>query len=306
METAKLKEFTFDPNVELARTIYRGAYHQVTNLGVGISAEATAELRRFMREYATFLGADKPFFRLDVYMAGRKLWVLEVNTAFVDGWGTALNLSRAAGLPVATDLLWFPKHFCLLDEAYRPELELLVSELGVAGKENHHICEDWKTVAKNEDVYAYGRTQGHNIWPKRGVELDNKMNLQRFRVRWHSELIAIPRMFTPSDTVWADVPSTAFLKFTDKSGSESQRARFSVKAGKPAGSSPFLKRCYNDGTLIAQERIDGRKTWLNGHDRQIQLVVLGNTHMLTGYVQYGLGSIVNDNSIHGPLAFTFE
>lgn len=174
------------------------------------------------------------------------------------------------------------------------------------GSNDHHICEF--PVRINHEchgpIYVYGRLNGSpEVWPENGLVLDNKLNLARFSSHWRGELIATPPTYTFEDTDWAEVPEDVFLKFVDKSGPESVRAGFSVKPRKPRGKSPFLRRCYNEGSLIAQQRIDGVKIQMDSHVRRAQLVALSNAKMITGYVQYGFGDIINDNSLHGPLIF---
>lgn len=302
--SVQFREFDFDANVEVAPVIYRAMAHRVTPVGAAVSSEARAELLEFIRQYAAFIGAgSRPYFRLDVYIAEGKLWVLEVNAAFVDGWGVALNLSRAANAPVDITKLEFPGCFGLIEAAYRPELELLVSELATAGRTNHRICDQWRSGQCSASIYVYGRAEGDQIWPQNGLVLDNKLNLARFSRRWQGDLVGTPTTYTHEDTEWAEVPGDVFLKFVDKSSAESQRARFSVKRGKPTGKSPFLRRCYDTEKLIAQQQINGDQVVVESHPRRVQLVVLSNADMLTGYTQYGLGDIINDDSWHGPLIF---
>lgn len=302
--SVQFRMFEFDPEVEIAPVIYKDTVHKVTPCGAAVSAQVQEELLAFVRQYADFVSAGpNPYFRLDVYVADGKLWVLEANSAFVDGWGVALNLSRAVNAAVATDLLHFPICLGLVEAAYRPELELLITELEISGSIDHRLCEQWQTGNCHGPVYVYGRVEGDYIWPQGGLRLDDKMNLARFSREWQGNLVMTPVTHTHEVTDWSDVPSDVFLKFVDKSSAESQRARFSVAPGKPTGKSPFIRRCYNAGSLIAQQRIYGDKVLVESQERQVQLVILSNTEMLTGYVQFGLGSIINDNSIHGPLVF---
>lgn len=123
----EFKEFKLEPNVQLAPVIYRDTPHRTTPFGAVVRSDAASEMLEFIQQYASFIGAGRnPYFRLDVYVAGGKLWVLEVNAAFVDGWGIALNLSRAVGRTISQNELTFPRCFAMhgsLD--YLPEMELL-------------------------------------------------------------------------------------------------------------------------------------------------------------------------------------
>ncbi len=299
----QFREFDFDPSVKVAPVIYQDQPHRVTPTGATISPGMGAELLEFIQQYAGSIGAGlNPYFRLDVYIRDDKLWVLEVNTAFVDGWGVALNLSRAAKAPVGIDELFFPRCFGMESSDYRPELELLIEELRIAGRTRHHICTPWSRPDCRGPVYVYGRDDSALHWPENGWTLDNKLNLAWFSELWEGELVMTPKTYSATSD-WADVPDNVFLKFVDKGSPEAIRAGFSVMPGKPAGKAPFIRRCYNAGDLIAQERVYGMRLPVEGRERQVQLVVLSNAQMLTGYVQYGAGIIVNDNSIHGPLIF---
>jgi hypothetical protein len=95
-----------------------------------------------------------------------------------------------------------------------------------------------------------------------------------------------------------EVPKEVVLKFCDKNSSECERARQSVLFGKPSGKAPFIKRCYNAETLLGQEVIQPTRE----NDRSCQLIIFAiGDEPITGYVQYGWGQIINDNSVHGPL-----
>src|SRR5690606_20317646 len=102
--------------------------------GVVLSAKVKAELERFLEEYNAFLKVEQaPYYRIDAYFDQNTLWVLEVNAAFVDGWGTALNLSRASWISLDPKAMVFPKLFATVEEEYLPELQLLIDELAVLG-----------------------------------------------------------------------------------------------------------------------------------------------------------------------------
>lgn len=236
---------------------------------------------------------------MDIYPNEGKLEVIEVNTAFVDGWGIALNLSRAAGQPLdASDI--FPSKFLTTESQYRPELQLLIGELAIGAVEIEDLsgCDD--------PVYVYGRVTDppENVLPRRGKEFDDKRLLAEFSRTWDSSIVTTPKSYSveQGDT-WQDVPDDVYIKFVDKSSDESEKARFSVKKGKPTGKAPFLKRAFNEGKLIAQDTIPEYWQEIQETQKATQLVVLNQGNFLTGYVQYGNGCIINDNSVHAPLLF---
>jgi hypothetical protein len=249
--------------------------------------------------------------RLDVYPDEDKLAVLEVNTAFVDGWGTALNLNRATGEVLDTTGV-FPDRFGLMEERYRPELALLLGELAVRGQRGTSL-EEWseqEEAAQETPIYVYGRRQDETplVLPRDGLKLDNKLILACFSPYWEGDFVEIPETFAQgTGTPWDEVPADVYLKFIDKSSPEAARARASVIRGKPSGKAPFLRRAYTDDKLIAQRIVPQyiEETGEMGQ-RAAQLVVLAKGDFLTGYVQYGLGTLINDDSIHGPLRFAPE
>jgi hypothetical protein len=295
------RDFSLDPSI-VAHVIYRDYPHQTTGRGVVLDSAVTSELQAFLAAFTASLGNDhKPYYRIDAYFDEESLWILEVNAAFVDGWGTALNLARASGIEVDLGALWFPENFTTLNPDYRPELALLVAELAVAGRE--HRIKKWPVGSKTL-VYVYGRIDT-NAWscdgewePYDGLRLDNKLNLGLFRQQWDGEVVEIPRHYIGRCDQWEDIPNDVVLKFCDKGSEECQKARWSVSFGKPSGKAPFIKRCYRAETLLAQSFI--RPTQEDGKNCQLVILAMGS-ELITGYVQYSQSRIVNDNSIHGPL-----
>lgn len=217
----------------------------------------------------------------------------------------ALNLSRAVGSKPNLDSV-FPDYFALREsEDYLPELELLMQELQIAGKEPVYV--DTVPQYPGEEVYVYGRDnyESTRILPRSGLVLDNKRWLTDFSAIWEGQMVQTPAAYSAElGDEWADIPSDVYIKFSDKSSSESAKARFSVQRGKPEGKSPFLKKCFREGLLIAQKQVEPFFENIDDEPQAVQLVVLAKGKFLTGYVQYSRSSyIINDNSIHGPLIF---
>lgn len=285
----------------VAPVIYGNKPHRTTNTGVMISKYVAQELQFFLAEFNKSIGVERlPYYRIDAYfddsMTEPALWILEINAAFVDGWGTALNLARAAQIPVSPKLLQFPQCFDLIEEVYRPELELFVRELNNLRREAFYVgpCND------TTERYLYGRWRRKDslILPYDGVRLDNKLNLGLFSRVWPGELVRVPRHYISRSESWEEIPSNAVLKFCDKGGPECATARNSVIFDKPQGKASFLKRCYQDETLLAQDWIKPVKK--DGNNCQLVIFAIGD-EPITGYVQYSPNKLINDNSIHGPL-----
>lgn len=311
MLPVEFKDFALDPRVVIAPIVYGREPHYTTSYGAEVSNQAMEELMLFVELYAEYLGVSNPFFRLDVYITDNTLMVLECNTAFVDGWGTALNLSRATSIEIEAYHLNFPSCLALdggLDNSknYLPELKLFIAELRELDNTNHHLCTFPGDRSKcTGPVYVYGRVNDPNVWPINGLANDDKRKLAQFASYWPGDLVQIPKTYTCIDTEWGAVPKDVYVKFTDKDSPECQRTKHSVLSGKPSNDASFWRECFNSGKVLAQERIRNPKIVLPGNHNglQAQLVVLTNGNVLTGYVQYGTGSVINDNSIHGPLSF---
>lgn len=293
----KFFDFNTDESI-VAPIIYDRNQHRTTNKGVIISKKVTEELKKFLLGFNSFLSVEKPpYYRIDAYFDNKSLHIIEVNASFVDGWGTALNLSRASGININPKLLQFPKKFVSHSSLYMPELELFVKELSILGIKGD-IC---LNRYQDEPVYVYdrvGRKDQPNIFPYDGIRLDNKMNLGLFSKTWQGEFVKIPRHYINRFDSWEQIPTEAVLKFCDKGSDECKRGRQSVIFGKPEGKAPFIKRCYNTETLLAQDFVPPKKQGSNS----CQLIIFAvNDAPVTGYVQYSWNKVINDNSIHGPL-----
>lgn len=315
-------EFPTDQS-QVAPVIYKDLPHRTTNMGIIVNKEITRELRRFLREFTNFLCKDwpvvyGPYYRIDAYFDEQSITILEVNTNFVDGWGTALNLSRASKINIDSNICVFPEYFVYLRPDYLPELELLIKELKQIGVKTQH--EILRRVTYERDIlscfynivdidtdgiqaYHYFRTLSGSvpsryIIPYGGRLFDNKSNLAGFSRNWLSQLIKIPTHYQISNCQWQDLPNNVVLKFSDKDCDESLQSWYSVFIGKPLGKRPSIKRFYNKGIMLAQEQIEPTKIGSNN----CQLVILAiGASIVSGYVQYSPKAIITDDSLHGPL-----
>lgn len=286
----------------IAPVIYGTSPHHVTGRGVVVSRNVRTELQALLAAFSRANGAERlPYYRVDAYFDENTLWVLEINAAFVDGWGTALNLSRASGVSIVewTKLQFFPRSFATTDPRYLPELQLMVDELKSMGMCGHRIV-PW-SFDQTESTYVYGRAgtkEAPNTVPYDGLRLDDKLNLGLFSRSWSGRCVKIPtHYFEPADT-WDEIPTNAILKFCDKGSDESRRARASVFIGKPSGKASFLKGCYREKKMLAQSRVEPSQD--GGMNCQLVILAIGDTP-ITGYVQYSDKEIINDDSVHGPL-----
>lgn len=296
----KFFNFDTDPSI-VAPVIYGTKRHETTSLGVTLSSGIAEELRFFFSEFNAFIGAEQcPYYRIDAYFDEQTLWILEINASFVDGWGTALNLARASKIPIDPKVLAFPQKFATTDTVYLPEMKLFLSELTCRGLKEHKIYK-YSEIGSDEPVYVYGRVgskkQPH-ILPYDGLRLDNKLNLGTFSREWCGEFVRTPEHHIRRFEDWENVPHDVVLKFCNKDSFECQRARQSVMFQKPSGKAPFLRQCYCEETLLAQNIV--RPTKQGANNCQLIIFVIGD-EPITGYVQYSQNEIINDNSIHGPL-----
>ncbi|MFA7209377.1 MAG: hypothetical protein WC120_03745 [Parcubacteria group bacterium] len=287
-------------NSIVAPIIYGENRHSTTNKGVVISSGIRQELQSFLSGFNASIGIEQtPYYRIDAYFNEQRLWILEINASFVDGWGTALNLARASGIAFDPTPLVFPRRFASESSAYLPELRLFVSELAHLGLHDHDVCE-WNGNGV-DPIYVYGRIgskdQPH-ILPYDGLRLDNKLNLGMFSRSWDGDAVKTPRHYINRFDSWEKVPRETVLKFCDKGSVECERARQSVILKKPTGKARFIKQCYDAETLIAQDIVRPMKQ--DGNNCQLIIFAIGD-EPITGYVQYSRSEIINDNSIHGPL-----
>lgn len=273
---------------------------EVTCLGLELAPSIVSELEEFLQQYKNILGCDQnPYFRLDAYFSEKMLSILEVNALFVDGWGTSLNFERAFNGRFSYDKLEaLPSLFTCEDPEYLPELQLFVDELNIRRSTQARVLSLDEARQVKEPVYVYGTSfSGENFIPARGREYDNKRNLFVMAEQWEGKQVKIPRMYDVTTTAWDDVPAEVVLKFSDKQGEATKKARQSVLMGKPQGKAKFLRKAYAEGDLVAQEYVAPSSAL--GVNTQLILCASGNTPV-AGYVQYSPKEIINDNSIQGP------
>jgi hypothetical protein len=300
----RLQPFEIDRSI-VAPSIYAGAPHRITDVGVSLPSAIVKELQGMLRAYNRFLGVREPYYRIDAYFDATTISILEINAAFVDGWGTALNLARASNISIPGEKLRFPIHFASVENAYRPELELFARELELCRSERVEVCDFRTWCWADTEIYVYGRVPHDDsllVLPRDGLRLDDKRNLAQFE-RERKGLpdihIRIPQHYM-APTPWEEVPNDVVLKFRDKDGKEARQARQSVIIGKPQGKAKFLRGCYEAGLLIAQTYV--APSVHEGNNTQLVILAVGD-EPVTGYVQYSTKKIINDNSVHGPLAF---
>ncbi len=308
----------------VASCIYAGYPHRTCARGLEVLL--FSKLRDFLKKYLAFCGYDEEgiYFRIDAYLnpeiaPSSYLNILEINAHFVDGWGTALNLSRAAGFPVErARTVKFPAYWACRDLAYLPELELAVQELNYLGHYAEVVFPPY-TGFHDRELYVYGRPDHHPlIRPAHGRALDNKMNLARFsralspsKYPWEQGVV-IPRFYFQETTPWEELPENVVFKFCDKTGPEATRARSSVLFRDQVGKGKFVRRCYAEQTVVAQEFVASAEERIsppvNGEDefwdsaKQVVILTAGATP-ITGYLQLAPRGkrIINDNSIHAPI-----
>src|SRR3989344_462383 len=215
----------FDMDKSIIAPVIYGAYpHQTTNRGVKLSQAVSAELKRFLSEFNVLSDIEQiPYYRIDAYFSEDTLWILEINAAFVDGWGTALNLARASGIYVVSRRLVLPQRFATIAQISLPELELFVRELATFGVVKK-IIRDWSLISNGlHPTYVYGRVRTEArpyILPYDGLRLDNKLNLGLFSQIWNGVLVRTPRHYISRFQTWDEVPTDVVLKFCDKGGPE--------------------------------------------------------------------------------------
>ena len=247
-----------------ARSIYGDEPHYVEPLGLTVEPLVRKELARFLREFIAFTGINgENYFRLDLYFDAFRMYVIEVNVESADGWGVGLNLLRAAGRTLGSELTQcFPTDFPTFPgDLRRTEFELACTEFAIYG---HRACINTHS-ARYIDPY------------------DDKIHLARFAPHWRSEYVRIPLLYSQEICPWEQVPQDVYLKFREKFDPEAVKSRFSVKPRSELGRAKRMRELYTEGRAIAQERITPYRL-ADGRGVQAVVMCAGSTPV-TGYIQ---------------------
>ncbi len=271
----------------VAQSIYGDMPHLVEPLGLTLSSDIAEELNTFMSDFVSFVqisNVPEKFFRLDLYLEGENVYVIEINVEVADGWGVSLNLLRAADRLLNREVSGlFPKQIPTFPNDLRVvEFELACSEF----EEYGHVA---KVVFNKSRIFD---------------ELDNKIYLTRFSQVWQGDLVKVPKTYSIEVCSWEDVPADVYLKFTDKFCTEAIKSRYSAKPRSELGKARQIKKLYHAGLAIAQERIDSYRLPDN---RQVQAVVMcSGANPVTGYIQIAAPErqVINDKDTNkGVLIF---
>lgn len=282
----KLKLTELDANV-VATSIYGDAPHLVESLGLYVDQVARLELEEFMRQFCSFVGIDahvEKYFRLDLYFDEVTVYVIEINVEVADGWGVSLNLLRATGKSLPCSGQMFPTIIPTFPEDPRQtEFELACHEFKAYG----HLSE---VITKDARIFD---------------PLDSKLFLARFSKTWRGDRVKVPRMYFSEVCPWETVPTDVYLKFTDKFCPEAMSARYSVKPRSELGKAKQMRKLYDEGRAIAQERVEPYRL---SDERQVQAVVMfAGSVPVTGYIQIAGATrkVINDkDTSKGALIFT--
>lgn len=294
----RFAEFDLNPEV-LASTVYLNYPHRTTRSGIVIGQDVRDEVGEFLGQFIASMAApDGLFFRIDVFIQTHGLQIIEVNVELQDGWGVGLNLLRAAGqpleIPVGTRM---PGQFVDHGDGHTKEFVL--------------ACYELKRLGRNCTIVNKSRSFGHGLPPlepkrsfPRKSEWDSKIYLARFSDKWLGKRVGIPAMYCHETTPWEAVPDNVVFKFCHKHGPEAERAKYSVIPRDRAGKAKFIRRCYLDGSLVAQQRIEPACL---PDGRAVQAVILcSGTNAVTGYLQVADREtfIINDRTAScGPLVW---
>lgn len=274
-----VRTFPLDDSI-VAKRIYRDYPHQTTTVGCVIAEPARRELASFLEEFLRFINCgENLYLRLDVFLNGGVLNVIEINVELQDGWGVALNLLRASGnKPKPFNGAVLPPEIIAYSEDYIPEFELAQREFA--------------TIGHTMQIVGWRERQGVPSKSK----YDDKLYLADFSRLWRGSLVHVPPMYSVENTVWEDLPYDAVFKFREKYGEASRKARYSVARRVDIGKGKFMRQCYNAGTAIAQEYIEPLRLD-DGSATQAIILCAGATPM-TGYLQVAPQSIfvINDKT----------
>ena len=290
------KKFDLDEKI-IAKSIYWNEKRNFTNEWIEISEEVKEEFKIFLEEYIKFIWLKKTaFFRIDAYFDENNLYISDINWSFVDGWWNALNLTRAINEDIDNILLSkFPENFYLQEEIYRPEFELLISELNL----NWIKAEEIEEINERYKTYLYWtESRKWNLFPYDWLRIDNKMNLALFSKKWKWKNIKIPEFTLSSEKSYEDIPKKSVLKVTWKQ--DIKWLDWKIKIWKPKNWK-LASKLWEENKLVVQEIKDPYidENWKN--NQAIFMTI--NSEPIVWYVQKSIENIINDNSVQWPLIF---
>lgn len=293
------RDFSIDTEI-IAPKIYWDFQREISSKWVLVNDEVRWELEDFLQEYARFLWLTnrKIFFRIDAYFDENKLYILDMNASFVDGWWNAINFTRAVSWGVWEILSWyFPASFFLQEDVYRPEFELAIREIW---QQTWECIWETKTLDFSKQTYVYwalkdSETQ-ENFYPFNWIKNDDKRNLARFSRIWRWDLVRIPYIFSPEETKYSELPENVALKVASKNDIKSDW-RNKVFIWKPKK----WQSLWEEWKLVAQTLQNPQK---NDNWENMQAIILTAwAKVIAWYVQNSARNIINDSSVQSPLIF---
>jgi len=295
-DNIELKNFEINEGI-IAKSIYGNEEREFTNQGLLVADDIKKEFWDFLEEYISFTGLQKTtFFRIDAYFDKQKLYILDVNASFVDGWWNALNFARAINQEVNNILLQkFPENFYLQDEVYRPEFKLLLNELTIQWEVTQEVDE----IDERNKTYMYWEScRKPNLFPYDWLRIDNKMNLALFSKQWSWTNIEIPEFILANQASWEDISKDYVFKISWKQ--DMWKGWWKVKVWKPKNWKLWSK-LWEENKLVAQKMVSPLidEQWRNNQ----AIVMTIENEPIVWYIQKSLNDIINDNSVQWPLVF---
>ncbi len=271
--------FPLDDEI-VATCIYRDYPHQTTNVGCVVGEATQRELRLFLKGFLRYLRCeDHLFLRIDAFLAGEVLNVIEINVELQDGWGVALNLLRASGnKPKHWNGATLPVEIIARSEDYIPEFTLAAHEFATLGHTMQVVRSHEQHQVLAKSVY------------------DDKLFLAEYSQSWCGTLVHVPKMYSIQNTTWEHIPKDVVFKFREKYGETSRAARYSVATREQIGRGKFMRQCYDAGSAIAQDRIEPLRLE-DGSSTQAIILCSGATPVV-GYLQVAPKDvfIINDKT----------
>lgn len=300
MNNFELRNTDMDPTI-VAKTIYWNTQRDFANQMVEMSPKIQQELNKFLEKFSEFVGMKKTsFYRIDAYFNEEKLYILDINASFVDGWWNALNFARATSQQINAILNeTMPKSFYLQEQIYRREFELCLQELQelwIEAQEVRKLSESIKTYV----YWTIKRTI--NVFPYDGLRVDNKINLALFSKIWKADNVVIPQIITSAEASWEDIPKDYVLKLNRKTNIENKYSNrpewWNVKIWKP-NKWKWASQKWESWEMIAQQQVETMK---NKNAQNMQLILMStDDNIIAWYTQASNKDIINDNSFQSPL-----